>query len=224
MCARFSLAKAKRELESRFPVDDAKGAEYEPSYNVAPSQSRPVITIAGDVRVLSLMRWGLVPEWAGDAKSGFKMINARAETLTEKASFKTPLRKTRCLIPASGFYEWAHPNAKTKIPYYFSLRGGGLFAFAGLYSVWHAGLSDELRTFTIITTEANEIMKPVHHRMPVILGRKDESRWLDPQITEPEALLTLLKPYPAQEMECWQVSPYINSWKNQGPDCIRPHT
>jgi putative SOS response-associated peptidase YedK len=167
------------------------------------------------------MRWGLVPAWADDLKIGSRMINARSETVTEKASFKTLLRKSRCLVPASGFYEWKkHAGGKT--PYFFGLKGGEPFAFAGLWTVWHTGREDELRSFTIITTGANELMSPVHDRMPVILHEKDEARWLDPMLSKPEDLLPLLAPYPSERMECWEVSPYVNSYRNQGEECVRP--
>ncbi|MEW6144518.1 MAG: SOS response-associated peptidase [Thermodesulfobacteriota bacterium] len=221
MCGRFVRKGDKDLLEERFGCD-ARGILLAPGYNIAPSQDCPVVTVEGDRRVLGLMRWGLVPAWAEDAKIGYRMINARGETVAEKQSFKTLLRKSRCLVPASGFYEWKKQKGGGKTPYFFGLRGGAPFAFAGLWTVWHAGREDEIRSFTIVTTSANELMAPVHDRMPVILHEKDEARWLDPEIGKPGDLLPLLVPYPSGEMECWEVSPYVNSYKNQGEECIRP--
>ncbi len=225
MCGRFTRTEDKNRLQNRFGFDDPEGVRLEPAYNIAPTQTCPVITVEDDRRVLRMMRWGLVPPWAADTKTGYRMINARAETVSEKKSFETPLRKTRCLVPASGFYEWKKTGGKTKTPYYFSLKGGEPFAFAGLWTVWRAGSDDELRTFTIITTAANELMEPVHDRMPVILHGRDEARWLDPELRRPDDVLPLLKPFPSGEMECYEVSTYVNSYKNQGPECIKPaHT
>lgn len=221
MCGRFVRKEDKELLESRFGCDVPGGVLLKPEYNIAPSQDCPVVTVEGDRRVLGLMRWGLVPSWADDVKVGYRMINARAETLSEKTSFKTLLRKSRCLVPASGFYEWKKSGGG-KTPYYFGLRGGDPFAFAGLWTVWRAGGEDEIRSFTIITTSANGVMAPIHDRMPVILHEKDEARWLDPELGKTEDLLPLLVPYPAEGMEYWEVSPYVNSWKHLGEECIKP--
>jgi putative SOS response-associated peptidase YedK len=222
MCGRFVRKEDKEALEDRFGSDSPQGILLSPEYNIAPSQNCPVITLEGDRRVMRLMRWGLVPSWAGDVKIGYRMINARSETIAEKASFKSLLKKNRCLVPASGFYEWKKPSKTAKIPYFFRLKGGPPFAFAGLWTLRHAGKEDELRSFTIITTSANELMAPVHDRMPVILREEDEARWLDPEMQKPEDILHLLKPYPSGGMECWEVSPYVNSYKNLGEECIRP--
>jgi putative SOS response-associated peptidase YedK len=222
MCGRFARKEEKLLLESRFGCDAPAGVLPAPEYNIAPSQDCPVVTVEGDRRVLGLMRWGLVPAWADDVKIGYRMINARGETVAEKQSFKTLLKKSRCLVPASGFYEWKKLASGGKTPYFIKLKGGGPFAFAGLWTVWHAGREDELRSFTIITTSANELMSPIHDRMPVILDEKDEARWLDPELVKPEDLLPLLVPYPPDAMECWEVSPYVNSYKNKGEECIRP--
>jgi len=224
MCGRFARKEEKLLLENRFDCDAPAGLLPAPEYNIAPSQDCPVVTVEGDRRVLGLMRWGLVPAWTDDVKIGYRMINARGETVAEKQSFKTLLKKSRCLVPASGFYEWKKLASDGKTPYFIRLKGGGPFAFAGLWTVWHAGREDELRSFTIITTSANELMSPIHDRMPVILHEKDEARWLDPELVKPEDLLPLLVPYPSESMECWQVSPYVNSHKNKGEECIRPST
>ena len=222
MCGRFVRKEDKELLEGRFGSEVPGDLLLPPEYNIAPSQDCPVVTVEGDRRVLSPMRWGLVPAWSGDVKIGYRMINARAETVAEKQSFKTLLKKSRCLVPASGFYEWKKLAGGGKTPYFIRLKGGGPFAFAGLWTVWHSGKDDELRSFTIITTSANELMSPIHDRMPVILDEKDEARWLDPELGKPEDVLPLLVPYPSGDMECWEVSPYVNSYKNKGEECIRP--
>jgi putative SOS response-associated peptidase YedK len=221
MCGRFVRKEEKVLLENRFNCDASGSVLLAPEYNIAPSQDCPVVTVEGDRRVLTLMRWGLVPAWADDAKTGNRMINARGETVAEKQSFKTLLKKSRCLVPASGFYEWKKLAGGGKTPYFIRLRDGGPFAFAGLWTVWHAGSEDELRSFTIITTSANELMSPIHDRMPVILSEKDEARWLDPELGKHEDILPLLVPYPSDGMECWEVSPYVNSYKNKGEECMR---
>ncbi len=222
MCGRFTRTENEISLQQRFGFDEITGTLPEPSYNIAPSQNCPVITVEDDRRVLRVMRWGLVPEWAKDEKVGYRMINARAETVSEKPSFRTLLRARRCLVPASGFYEWRKPAKKTRIPYYFRLTGGELFSFAGLWTVRHAGKEDELHSFTIITTGANELMAPIHDRMPVILHEIEEACWLDPERGKPDDVLPFLKPFPSTEMECFRVSTYVNSYKNQGAICVEP--
>lgn len=222
MCGRFTRTENELSLQQRFGFEDYSGALPEPSYNIAPSQDCPIVRVEEDRRVLSVMRWGLVPVWSKDAKSGYRMINARGETVAEKPSFKPLLGTRRCLVPASGFYEWQKPDKKTRIPFYFRLKDEGLFAFAGLWTVWHEGKEDELHSFTIITTEANDLMETVHDRMPVILHERDEARWLDPELYKPDQILPLLTPFPSSEMECYRVSSYVNSYKNQGTECVRP--
>src|SRR3990172_2604464 len=222
MCGRFVRKEEKLLLESRFGCDASGGVLLAPEYNIAPSQDCPVVTVEGDRRVLTLMRWGLVPAWSGDVKIGYRMINARSETVAEKQSFKTLLKKSRCLVPASGFYEWKKLAGGGKTPYFIRLKGGGPFAFAGLWTVWHAGREDELRSFMIITTSANELMSPIHDRMPVILGEKDESIWLDPEFKDTERLNSLLQTYPSDMMKSYEVSTIVNSPKIDSPKCIEP--
>ena len=222
MCGRFVRKSAKEELRKRFGFDNPLGGVLlEPRYNIAPSQEHPVLIVNQDRRMLRMMKWGLVPHWAKDPKIGYKMINARSEGIEEKPSFRGPLKKGRCLVIADGFYEWQKPGKKTKIPYYFRLKSNEPFAFAGLWDLWEKG-DEPLWTFTIITTSPNELMEPIHSRMPVILRESDEARWLDPEITDSKSVLTLLKPYPAQEMECYKVSTIVNSPKNDAPECLIP--
>ena len=221
MCGRFVRSTDKDDLQSRYDFTDPSGVLLEPRYNIAPSQTHPVIIVENDLRILRTMKWGLVPSWAKDEKIGYKMINARAEGINEKPSFRTPFRKRRCLVPADGFYEWKKIDAKTKTPYYFRLKSHEPFVFAGLWDLWEKGQAP-LYSFTIITTSSNELMTPIHNRMPVILHDKDIGAWVDPELSDPDKLLSLLKPYPPGEMECFEVSPYVNSYKNQGADCIKP--
>jgi putative SOS response-associated peptidase YedK len=219
MCGRFAKKSSKEELRKRFGFDDPQGVLLEPRYNIAPSQEHPVLIVEHDRRLLRMMKWGLVPHWSKDPKFVFKLINARSEGIEEKPSFRTPLKKRRCLVIADGFYEWHKPDNKTKIPYYFSLKSGEPFAFAGLWDIWEKG-DQILQTFTIITTSPNELMEPIHNRMPVILRESDEARWLDPEIMDSKYLLPLLKPYPSEKMECFKVSTIVNSPKNDVPECL----
>jgi len=222
LCGRFVKKSSEEELRKRFGFDDSLGGVMlEPRYNIAPSQEHPVLIVNQDRRLLKMMRWGLVPYWSKDPKIGYKMINARSEGIEEKPSFRGPLKKRRCLVIADGFYEWYKPDKKTKIPYYFSLKSGEPFAFAGLWDLWEKG-DEPLYTFTIITTSPNELMEPIHNRMPAILTQNDEARWLDPEITESKAVLSLLKPYDAEKMECFKVSTIVNSPRNDVPECLIP--
>ena len=165
-----------------------------------------------------MMQWGLVPSWARDPSIGNRMINARAETLAEKPSFKRLIGKRRCLVLADGFYEW-RKEGKGKVPMRFVLRGGELFSFAGLWDSWEKPDGVELQSFTIITTQANDLLKPIHERMPVILGKEGEERWLD---QDPKEVHELLVPYPVEMMEFYDVSKLVNSPINDLPQCIEP--
>ena len=223
MCGRITLTTDKDDLQSRFGYVNPSGDLFTPRYNIAPSQNCPIVTVNEDKRVLIMMRWGLVPFWAKDVKSGYNLINAKAETLKEKASFRTPFKKKRCLVLADGFYEWTHSEKKgAKQPYRFVLKNRQPFAFAGLWDEWSNPEGEKLLTFTIITTTANELMESIHDRMPVILHEKDEGIWLDPQLADTDKLSPLLKPYSSKEMEAYKVSTFVNSPKNNGPKCIEP--
>lgn len=208
MCGRFSRHHKPDEIAERFDVE-LIDFDFDPRYNIAPSQISPVIAFQSERKMMAA-KWGLVPFWAKDPAIGNKLINARAETLAEKPSFKNALAKRRCLIPADGFYEWQKKNKGPSQPYYVRLNGGGLFAFAGLWELWKNPEGGMLQTFTIITTEPNELIKTFHHRMAVILKPEDEGAWIDPENSVND-VLTLLKPYPAEGMEAYMVSRAINS-------------
>jgi putative SOS response-associated peptidase YedK len=219
MCGRYTLVKT-HEVAERFQVEQTS-LDLAPRYNVAPGQELPVVTKHGPNQ-LEIMRWGLVPSWAKDTKVGYSMINARAEGIQDKPAFRRPLRYHRCIVPASGFYEWQKVNTKTKIPYYFHRKDDKLFDFAGLYDIHTDENGNKLLTYTIITTNANEVVEPVHDRMPVMLLPEDEASWLDPVLPDPEPLLALLKPYPTELMEAYTVSSQVNKPQNDSPALLEP--
>lgn len=221
MCGRFSLTTNIGAVALRFGVRTSlEDAGDVPRYNIAPTQT--VIVVGDDgQRHLTRMRWGLIPSWAKDHAIGNRMINARAETVATRPAFRVALRKRRCLVVADGFYEWQE-RAGGKQPYHLALKSREPFGFAGLWDTWMSPEGDEIRSCTIITTEANELLRPIHDRMPVILTREAEGLWLDPAIQEPARLLPLLKPYPAEAMEAYQVSPWVNTPSHDTPRCIEP--
>lgn len=220
MCGRFTLTTEFDRLAEHFSFR-AANVSYSPRYNIAPSQS--VLTIIdneGEHRA-GLLRWGLIPSWAKDATIGNRMINARAETVAEKPSFRRALQKRRCLVLADGFYEW-RKEGRTKTPMFITLKLREPFAFAGLWETWKPPTGDPVHSCTIITTSPNSLMATIHDRMPVILPRTAESLWLDRTVTDPQTLLPLLKPYASELMEAYAVSPLVNSPRNDTPACIEP--
>ncbi len=194
--------------------------DLQPSFNVAPTQNVAVVLNNGARRLVS-MRWGLIPSWAMDLTIGSRLINARAETLLAKFAFKDAFKRRRCLVLADGFYEW-QKRGGTKTPLFIHLEPERSFAFAGLYEIWTAPLGEPLVTCTIITTEPNELVRPIHGRMPVILPKAAEDLWLDPSVEDHVRLLDLLQPYPVDEMAAHTVSSLVNSVKNDLPECIKP--
>lgn len=194
--------------------------DLQPSFNVAPTDKVAVVLNNG-VKQLVAMRWGLVPFWATDPKIASKHINARAETLTVKPAFKDAFKRRRCLVVADGFFEWQKQGA-TKIPMFIHLEPERPFGFAGLYEIWTPPLGEKLVTCTIITTEANELVRPIHDRMPVILPKDAEDFWLDSAVEDHTRLLDLLQPYQASDMSAFTVSKLVNSVKNNSPECIEP--
>lgn len=222
MCGRFTLAVAPEKLQAAFP-DFQIPNDIPPSYNIAPSQPIPVIPNDGKDE-LTFYTWGLVPSWAEDASfGGYNLINARAETVADKPSFRTPFRRKRCLVLSDGFYEWKKPSGGGhKIPYYIHLTDRSPFAFAGLWDRWQSPLGDELLSACIITTEPNATVKPLHNRMPVILPREAYKDWLQPGEANPDKLLSYLQPYPGEKMEAYPVSTFVNNPKNDTPQCIKP--
>jgi putative SOS response-associated peptidase YedK len=217
MCGRFVNIEKFEKLAVNYSAKPFKGQEWHGSYNIAPTQMIPVIVEEPEGRELRLMKWGLVPFWAKDAKIGNSMINARAETIKDKPGFRDSFKNKRCIIPAHGFFEWRKLTS-AKEPYYFSPQEG-MFSLAGLWSAWVSPENIELETCTIVTTDANKIVKPIHDRMPVILEHNSMATWLSPT-TKPKELLEILLPCPDEQMKCFAVSKMVNSPKNNGPECI----
>ena len=217
MCGRYSLTADLGELAGRFEFDGDWEA-FERRYNIAPTQE--VLTVVGgEKRRGGFMRWGLIPHWAKDTKIGSRMINARAETVAEKPSFRTALRRRRCLVLADGFYEWQRVG-KNKRPMRIVMRSGEPFAFAGLWETWRDPEGTVIPSCTIITTTPNDLLKPIHNRMPVILPRDIEEFWLDDSVDDPAALTSVLTPYPDDAMEAYEVSSLVNSVANKGPEVL----
>ena len=202
MCGRFILLTDLSVLAEAFGIEEVS-ADYRPAANICPGQRVAAIVLAGSKRLVAL-RWGLIPSWARDPAIGNRMFNARAETLQDKPSFREAFQRRRCLIPADGFYEW-QKGENRKRPLYFSLKSGRPFAMAGLYETWVSPAQERIHTCTIVTTAANDLIQPVHDRMPVILAKDRETAWLDPQKNRPVELAPLLKPYPGREMAVAQV-------------------
>ena len=221
MCGRFTLTLDPDELQEAFDLS-APPAGLAPRYNIAPSQ--PVAVVANtEARKLELFQWGLIPSWAKDAKIGYKMINARSETLAEKPSFRAALKKRRCLVLADGFYEWKREGAsRAKTPMYIQLKGGQPFAFAGLWETWKSPDNKLIKSCTIITTEPNALMKDIHDRMPVILPPKAYDLWLSPEELPSEKLPPLFKPFAASQMRAYAVSPLVNNPRFDSPECVIP--
>ena len=216
MCGRFALASDDREMMSRFHLSATVQARA--TYNAVPGMFSPIILRKSPNKAI-LARWGLVPHWAKDHRIGYKMINARAEGIENKPSFRRAFRSQRCLVPTTGFYEWKSVEGE-KVPFFIHLKDQSLFAFAGLWEEWKDAEGRPLITFTIITTTPNDLVSPIHDRMPVILSNEDVETWLDPNVTEPERLLPLLDPYPQKTMEAYPVSTLVNSPRNDSPDLI----
>lgn len=218
MCGRYSIATPTETLVERF--DAEMPVEPIPThYNAAPTQSLPVLLNQGPRRIERL-HWGLVPHWASDPSIGSRMINARAETLSAKPSYREPFQKRRCLVLADGFYEWQR-TAHGKVPMRITLSSGEPFALAGLWSTWQAPDGALLRSFSIITTSANQLVAPIHDRMPVLLRPEDEAIWLDDRAGS-EAWQALLQPYPEELMTSYPVSSRVNSPRNDDPDVAAP--
>ncbi len=219
MCGRISLSEIDR-FFIRYSIQHPI-LRLEPHYNISPGMMVPVV-IRQSPNQAVLMRWGLVPHWAKDPKIGYRLINARAETVLDKPAFRTSLLTRRCLVPVNAFFEWRRLPGGTSIPYAFRLRNEETFSLAGLFDVWHDVEGHELKTFTILTCAANELMAPIHNRMPVILKRQHEDTWLDPRIRTADALIGLLWPFPPTQMRAVRVSTLVNKPENDTPEILRP--
>lgn len=211
MCGRFSLMTISKVLSDRFHVEIDE--PLTPRYNIAPSQKTPVVLNESPSKI-TMVRWGLIPHWAKDEKIGYKMINARVETIAQKPSFKHPFQTQRCLVLADGFYEWKE-TPTGKLPYRVIMKNESPFAFAGIYDKWeHDGIT--MATFSIITVEPNELMRPLHNRMPAILKPEYEKYWLK------KPLISVLKPYPSEEMKTYPLTTLVNNPRNDTKDVLKP--
>lgn len=218
MCGRFTLRHSGEAIASSFQLPEVP--QLQPRYNIAPTQS--VSTVLGSldsIHQLHQLHWGLIPSWAKDTKMGARLINARAETVGEKPAFRSAFRHRRCLVVADGFYEWQRQENK-KQPFYFRLQNDQPFAFAGLWEQWKSPDGEEIQSCTILTTEANDLLRSIHNRMPVILDPKDYDLWLDPAVQNTESLQQLLRPYQPEAMTSYAVSTKVNNPTNNTPECI----
>jgi putative SOS response-associated peptidase YedK len=219
MCGRYVLASSPEDIAARFSASTGS-VDFPVSHNVAPTKTMPVITLRdGDERTAELFRWGIVPTWSRDGATPPPLINARSETVAEKATFRKLLRTQRCLVPANGFYEWER-RGSAKVPHFFSVPDEPLIAYAGLYRTPSEKDGDDRPSFTILTTSANELVSRFHDRMPVIVRPEDEDLWLDPDIEQPEALESIYAPFPAGKMAEWTVSTRVNNAAVDSPALI----
>jgi putative SOS response-associated peptidase YedK len=221
MCGRFTLAVDPADLQETFP-EFIFPNQVAPRYNIAPTQ--PILTLPNDgTNRVDFFVWGLIPSWAKDATIGIRLINARAETLVEKPSFRSAFKYRRCLIFADGFFEWQPlPDSKSKVPHYIRLKSGKPFAFAGLWEHWQSPEGSEIKSATIITTNSNELMTPIHTRMPVILPERAYAQWLNTLPLSGVDINSLLVPYPAEEMVAFPISKLVNSPANDKLEVLTP--
>jgi len=222
MCGRFALTADPSDLQEAFYWVDFGNADISPRFNIAPTQPVPVVANDGQNK-LDFFSWGLVPFWAKDPSIGSRMINARAETLAEKPSFRNAFKRRRCLILSDGFFEWKkEPNQTGKTPFFIQKKDGKPFAFAGIWENWDSPDGSQILSTAIITTEPNELVRPIHNRMPVILPDEAYSTWLQAGEVDTARLSSLLKPYPSDDMKAFAVSRFVNSPKNDSRECILP--
>lgn len=220
MCGRYTLTTPPGELADLFGLEGSP-PDLPASYNVAPTQEVAAVLADDGVRRMELLRWGLIPGWADDPAVGARMINARAETAAEKPSFRSAFRQRRCLIPADGFYEW-QKTAAGKQPHLIRMKDGAPFAFAGLWESWHQDGGPAIRSCAILTTRPNELVAGIHDRMPVILPQENYAPWLDDSLQDTETLSAMLVSYPAERMEAYPVSRFVNSPANNDERCVAP--
>lgn len=219
MCGRFAQISPVKVIKKEFNVKEI-AVDFKPNYNAAPTQNIAAI-IYDKVNKLVQLRWGLIPFWAKEASIGNKMINARAETITDKPSFRNAFQRHRCLIAVDGFYEWKKEGGIRK-PLFIFLKSKKPFGLAALYETWTSPEGVQIMSCSIITTEANALMKSIHTRMPVIIPKDHEAQWLDFTGKDRTMLLQLLKPYDSEQMDSFYVSQFVNSPKNNSPECIKP--
>jgi len=218
MCGRFTLRAPKERIKREFQLQEEPLVEAR--FNIAPTQNIIAVRQSADGREAAEFKWGLIPSWAKDASMGARLINARSETVTEKPSFREAFKRRRCIIPADGIYEWQRAGGR-KQPFFFHMRDDRVFGFAGLWDKWREEEGEVIESCTILTTEANDVFRPVHDRMPVILPPETYDEWLSDDPRGVEALKELLRPYPSSEIVAYPVSPQVNGPQSQGPDLIK---
>lgn len=223
MCGRFAITLPDDAMVRLFDAVPANDLPPGPRYNVCPTQPVAVVVSRDGQRHLGPMRWGFIPHWYRHPGDGPLLINARAEGIADKPAFAKAARTRRCLIPASGFYEWTKRDSG-KVPMYIHLDDHAPFAFAGLWEVWHSPDGGEIHSCTILTTEPNDLIKPLHNRMAVILDEADYDMWLSPDELPADALKPMLRPYRADAMRAYEVSTLVNKPANDSPQCIVPMT
>jgi putative SOS response-associated peptidase YedK len=220
MCGRYTVVADGYELTEKLKARWRSARLAAPRYNIAPTQHAPVLLQDGGEPVLDMYRWGLIPSWAKDPAIGNRMINARAETVREKPAFRTAFERRRCLVPASGFYEWQKAGT-TKVPHWIHPADGNLLTFAGLWERWSPEDAEPVYTYTILTTAANRFMQGLHERMPVLIAPEKREQWLDPK-AKPDDLVPLLDPAPEGVLTAHPVSTLVNAPANDTPECIEP--
>jgi putative SOS response-associated peptidase YedK len=221
MCGRTVVKAKVREYASMFDV--LKVPDLIPNYNVAPTQLVPVVRLKPEdnTREMVMLKWGLIPAWAKEPAIGSRMINARADTVAEKPAFREAFRRRRCLMVTDGFYEWQKTNGR-KQPYFIGMKDESPFAFAGLWECWEDPFSGPVESCALITTDANDVVRPIHNRMPVILEPVSYEKWLDPKVEDPAELKDVLVPLPALKMKAYPVSTLVNKVENNSPECLAP--
>ncbi len=227
MCGRFALVTDTPKIRELFKIDrDDDGIEWSAKYNIAPTTKVPVAIASLEGPKLIEARWGLVPHWDKDLKSSFKRINARSESVFEKPSYRSVIKKRRCLVPASGFYEWkkeGRGKSATKQPYFIHLEDKEPLAFAGIWTTWKSPEGEVVATFSVLTCTPNALVQPIHGRMPVILEPELFEAWLDPDLQDRESIEPMLCALPAERMGAYEVLSYVGNVKNQGAQCLEPN-
>jgi putative SOS response-associated peptidase YedK len=222
MCGRYLLTRAEKLLAREFEAEADPELALVPHYNIAPSQQIVTVRQDGSRRLLSTMRWGLVPSWAKDPAIGHRMVNARSESVLEKPAFREAFQQRRCLIPADGFYEWKKLDSKSKRPLCIGMKDGSVFAFAGIWERWKPPQGAVIESCSILTTSPNDLLQDIHDRMPVILPRDQYALWLTAPPNQARHLTELMVPYEADKMRRYEVSTLVNSPKNDLPACAEP--
>ena len=220
MCGRFTLHTPESKIREVFNLELTEPLGLEPRYNIAPSQNIPIIRGTETSCKMVMARWGLIPSWSKEPKTKYYTINARIESVAEKPTYRTPFKRKRCLIPADGFYEWKQ-TAENKVPHHIRMKDGKVFAFAGLWDHWE-GEGQTMDSCTIIVMPSNEVMEPIHERMPVIIAPAHYDWWLDPRVTDKQEIMQHLTSAPSSQLTAYPVSTWVNSPNHNDERCIQP--